>query len=472
MTTSQLAARIGAQRPRVLVEPPERASSAGAEAVELAAAAGLVLDDWQAWTLDGSLAERADGRWSAFEVALWVARQNGKGSILEARELAGLVLFGEQLLIHSAHEFKTASEHFRRMRVLIETCDDLRRKVLKVYTANGQESIHLRSGARLLFAARSGSSGRGFTGDCIVLDEAFALTRAAMGAMLPTLSAVENPQVWYTSSAAQPQSEVMAALNERAQSNDPGRLWLADWGHEPGVDPNDREAWYAANPGLGIRIDEEFIEVERAAMGTLGDEWVRERLGVHAEPDASSGVFGAGKWAACADPDSTIVGTASLALDASPELEWATICGAGRRADGMIHVAVVDRRPGTGWLVDAVAEVATAEGAGVCVDPRSPASAVIPDLVDAGVDVIELPAGDMPRACALIKREVTEGTLRHLDDPRLNDAVVGAAVRTAGDSWVFGRVSSKVDISPLVAASLACWQVAQPATAEAPVFAY
>ena len=38
--------------------------------------------------------ERADGNWSAFEVGVNVPRQNGKGGIIEARELAGLFLLG------------------------------------------------------------------------------------------------------------------------------------------------------------------------------------------------------------------------------------------------------------------------------------------------------------------------------------------------------------------------------------------
>src|SRR5512135_2349968 len=98
---------IGAHRPRLLVEPP-RVSSAGSEAVDLAASAGLTLDDWQAYSLDVALGERRDGKWSAFEVGLVVPRQNGKGGVLEARELAGLFLFDERLILHSAHEFKTA----------------------------------------------------------------------------------------------------------------------------------------------------------------------------------------------------------------------------------------------------------------------------------------------------------------------------------------------------------------------------
>jgi hypothetical protein len=41
------------------------------------------------------------GKWAAFEAGLEVARQNGKGGVYEARELAGLFLLGERLLVHS-----------------------------------------------------------------------------------------------------------------------------------------------------------------------------------------------------------------------------------------------------------------------------------------------------------------------------------------------------------------------------------
>jgi phage terminase large subunit-like protein len=91
---------LGAQRPRIC-SLPESESSAGREAVELARMAGLVLDPWEEFVLASALGERQDGQWAAFEVGLVVSRQNGKGAILEARELAGLFLLGERLLIHS-----------------------------------------------------------------------------------------------------------------------------------------------------------------------------------------------------------------------------------------------------------------------------------------------------------------------------------------------------------------------------------
>jgi hypothetical protein len=159
LTTSPSVALTGAQRPRVS-SYPQAVSSAGVEAVELAASAGLILDDWQQHVLNVGLGERADGKWAAFEVGLIVGRQNGKGSILEARELAGLFLFGEQLILHSAHEFKTAQEAFRRVLGLVQNTPDLEKLVSRVRTSHGEEGIELRNGARLRFVARSTGSGR------------------------------------------------------------------------------------------------------------------------------------------------------------------------------------------------------------------------------------------------------------------------------------------------------------------------
>jgi hypothetical protein len=94
-----------------------------------------------------SLGERPDGKWAAFEVGLNVPRQNGKGSILEARELAGLFLLGERLIIHSAHEFATSLEAFQRLLALIEGTPDLSRRVKRVSRAHGEEGIELTNGS-------------------------------------------------------------------------------------------------------------------------------------------------------------------------------------------------------------------------------------------------------------------------------------------------------------------------------------
>jgi hypothetical protein len=98
---------VGAQEPTVCTVP-DYVKSAGQEAIELAESAGLILDAWQRGVLEKSLGYGKDGRWAAFEVGMSVPRQNGKGAILEARELAALFVLPDVLTVHSAHQFDTS----------------------------------------------------------------------------------------------------------------------------------------------------------------------------------------------------------------------------------------------------------------------------------------------------------------------------------------------------------------------------
>jgi hypothetical protein len=129
----------GVQTPRI-ESVPDYVSTSGHEAVELCAAFGVHLDPWQQHVLIGALGERPDGKWSAFEVATIVSRQNGKGEILLARQLAGLFLLGEHLIMHSAHEYKTAAEAFLRIRAVVENYDELRKRSRRCAPPTGRKA--------------------------------------------------------------------------------------------------------------------------------------------------------------------------------------------------------------------------------------------------------------------------------------------------------------------------------------------
>jgi hypothetical protein len=435
--------------------------------VELAASAGLDLDPWQRLVLEQSLGEQADGRWSAFEVALIVSRQNGKGSILEARELAGLFLLGERLILHSAHEFKTAQEGFLRILSLIQNTPELDRRVAKVRTSHGEEGIELRSGQRLRFVARSRSSGRGFTGDCVILDEAYELDGRAMSALLPTLSARPNPQLWYASSAGMPDSEQLHAVRQRGLAGGGGRLAYMEWSAEATADLDDRAAWAAANPALGIRVSEEFVAMERDAMGPL--EFARERLGIW-EDTTAGGVFNPGVWEGLADTSSTIVGPLSFAVDMTPDRSTTSIAVAGLREDGLRHVEVVEHRNGSRWAPDRLAELVGRHGGHVLLDPGGPAGGLIPSLAEVGVEVLPVSTRDYAQACGNFYDLVGGGGLRHLGQRELNEGVAGARKRPLGDAWVWNRKHLLIDISPLVAVSLAVFAVTTAEPPKKPVF--
>ncbi|MET9942815.1 hypothetical protein [Streptomyces halstedii] len=323
---------------------PPYTSTAGQEAVELAAHAGLMLDNWQQFALHVGLGERQGGAWSAFEVAVNVPRQNGKGGIIEARELWGLFVGGERLILHSAHEFKTSIEAFRRIVALVTNCDSLRKRVKAIRRTTGEEAIELLNGQRLRFLARSGGSGRGFTGNCNILDEDMILGDDAMGALMPTMAAVKDPQVWYFGSAGiGSPSQQLARLRRRALAAvelgvpDPSLAYM-EWSIDPHLrecppgctdhdDPLSPLSVAKANPALGYRLTLEHTERERL---TMSDEiFARERLGVGDYPSDGEDawrVIDEDVWRALADGTSSMSDPVAFALDTTARRRTDRVC--------------------------------------------------------------------------------------------------------------------------------------------------
>lgn len=462
---------------------PEFATSAGEEAIELARMAGLELDPWQQAVLIAMLGERADGKWAAFEVGLTVSRQNGKGAIIEARELAGLFLLGERLILHSAHDFGTSMEHFRRLRDLIEGTPELSRRVAAIRTANGKEGIELTNGQRLQFKARTKGGGRGWSADLVVFDEAMVLPETAHGAILPTLSARPDPQVLYTGSAVDEwihdHGVVFSRIRNRALKGDSGLAYFEWSAHANDGDPmaddpeaaglalmESREAWAQANPALGIRISPEHVAAEQRSMDPR--TFAVERLGIGAWPSTNADadqLIPMESWRALRDPGSKPKDPVVFAFDVTPDRGKASIVVAGTNEEGKIHVEVVDQRDGTGWLVDRVAELKSKHvPAAIVCDPAGPAGSLIVPLGAKHVEVEAVTSREYAQACGAFYDAVEQAALRHLGTDELEFALQGAAQRALGEAWAWKRKGSAVDISPLVAASLALWAAQREGT--------
>ena len=445
--------------------------------MEIAASAGLVLDPWQEFVLEQSLGEKSDGNWSAFEVGLVVSRQNGKGSILEARELAGLYLFEERLILHSAHEVKTALEAFQRILQLIESTPDLDARVARVVHTNGREAIELKNGSRLKFVARSTGSGRGFSADCVILDEAFHMREASMNAMMPTLSARKNPQIWYVSTAVNANEHahgwVLGRVRKRAlEGGDPSLAymeWSADdevFAADPVAAALNPELWAQANPGLGIRITPEYIENEHRSMTAEGFQV--ERLGVGIWPARASEVtvIPLDTFTELADPDYPPPTSPTFSVDISPDRARAAIGVGSRGADGRALVAVVDHKSGTGWIVDRAADLIAERGGEFIIDPTSAAGSLIPAFDEREIPYRVMKTRDVIQAFGIFVDAAMNGDLVHLGQTSLIEALSGAKKRDltgGGSSWARQHVA--IDITPLVAVTNALWGAGTAETA-------
>lgn len=464
-----------------LVEPryfsaPEYDKTLGPEVADLCRLAGYGPDPEQQLVLDALFALDDYGMSAAFEVAVIAARQNLKTGVIKQATLGWLHITDQRLIVWSAHEFSTAQEAFRDLDELHAAHPSLARRVKKVHRANGDEAIELVTGARLKFRARTKAGGRGLSGDKVVLDEAFALRPDHMGALLPTLSAREDPQVVYGSSAGLADSEVLRRVRDRGRAGDSDRLVYAEWcadkapceaercSHEPNVGGCQLDVvdnWRAANPALGRRISLEYIRAERDALPPL--EFARERLGWWDEPPRPEDVFPAGKWSACdGRPVPEGAPIQGLAVAVSFDQTRAAI-GAASSVDGVTYVKPLQSGPGTDWLVEAAADIQAAhDGIPVLVDGRGPASSKVKDLERGGVVVQVLSTDDVCEACAGLFDAVAEERLGHDSYPELQGALRVAVQRPVGDRWAWGRRQSEADISVLEAVTLAAWQARIP----------
>lgn len=438
---------FGTQTPRVR-SVPEAAVSLGDRAVAFAAKAGLFLDPWQQLVLRDSLGVVPGGMWAAPRVGLLCPRQNGKGSILEALELFHMFVLKTPLIVHSAHKFDTSQEHFLRLRTLIEANDDLARHVRSTPTSQGHESIILRDGNRLKFKARTvGGAGRGFSADLLILDEAMLLPEQALDAMLPTLAARKNPQVWFTSSAGTPDSDALWRIVKRGREGSP-RMAYFEWGCKSGADPLDRQNWSDANPGLGYRLSLDYLQDELNDLSP--DGFAREHLGIW-DDAASDGAFDWSAWMALLDTNPTVT-SPSFGIATAPDRSWSAVCAAWRRPDGAIQLLLGDdyRRDAT-WIPDRVAELRSRWGGRVLVDQASRG------LVSGAV---ELSQADRAKADNALSDALLSGQLRHGNEGALNTAVRMARWRSVGDTRVLDA-KGEFDISPIRAAALAAWSLAQ-----------
>lgn len=504
---------------------------ASAELLQWAPSCGYDLDLWQRWWLTEACGVRPDGRWAAFEVGNICSRQNGKNQLLEVRELGGLFLLGERMIIHTAHEFKAAAEHFRRVRDTISAYDELSKRVKRVMTSHGDEAIELRPtptlifgangtrvrrsvSGRLRFLARSRGSGRSFTADCVVYDEAMFLSDEQVGASMPTMSAVPNPQMYYTASAGMKDSAQLAMIRRRIMRGDP-TIMGAEWSIDPHLDTcprdevrgrkdnhyvictqhddrDDPRAWAKANPAFGERISYEHVRKEFAAMTAA--QFDRERLGIGDWPSEEEAwaVVSEAAWEACAmDDPGGAVRPVAFAVDVNPEMTVATIAAAWERPEPLQLVTrnltaqelyTGERRPraeprsarvvleiprgcsreGTSWVVERLSELRRQwRPAAICIPRNGPAAALADEAVRAGIDPLIATSGDEAAAFALMVTGIRDKKVIHMgrqNAPALWSAIASAETRDIGDGgrgW--SRRNSEDDITPVTAATLAYW---------------
>lgn len=452
----------GGQVPRLRIAPEGREELADT-AIELAAMYGLVLDPWQQYVLRRGMRVEADyDMWSASRVGLSVPRQNGKSALLVARELAALLLVpDERLVIHSAHLVGTALEGFRNIKGLFENFDDLGKRVKRIREANGEQGIEMMDGSRLLFRARARGNVRGMSPQLLILDEAQILPDEAWSAMLPSVSAQVNSQIWLTGTPPGPTDpgEVFGRVRKSAVSGSDERVAWLEWSVDGDVAVEDRRLWARSNPAIGLRITPDAVEDELHSMDET--TFARERLGMWAS-DKQLAVIPGDVWAARAVEDVPDVPISAIGVDMAPDAARVSVA-VGLKTDYGVHVELADISAASD-STDALVEWIVARArrrVPVLIDSLSPARLLIPILKARRCRVVVMSGGEVMESTAGFFNAAKEGTLSHFGQEQVTDSLAGARRKAVGDAggWKWDRKSMNVDLTPIMAVTNAHYGV-------------
>lgn len=463
--------------PRYRWVPPYH-RTLGLDAIAWWKANGGTLFKWQELVIEGLLGLGEDDRWVAADDGLDVSRQNGKGVILQVVEAFIAFEYGTKhgydVVMHTAHEFPTSIEHQMRLEAFIQDAPGLHAKVKErggYVHANGQESIRLKDGTRIVFRARTKGGGRGYSGDLLVWDEAMVIPDVVVGAQKPMLRASGGcfgHKTIYAGSAVDQEVHVhgitFARIREKGLEKSQRvswHEWSAPYDHPSELNDellHNRDLWLQANPSMAEGLIEpetmadeiEVMPVRTAAVELFGvGDWPRTD---GLEPS----VIDIATWDALRRDDSVLQAPYCGAFDVSPERQG-SIALAGKNQDDQYHVEVHENRPGTNWMVDRIIEMDEAGLFQVWVcDGVGPASSLIAPLRERGLIVETINSTEHGQAWGRFVDEVGDSGLAHLGSEELRDAIRGAKPRPIGDgASAWGRRSSSVNVSPLVAATLA-----------------
>ncbi len=478
--------------PRVATYP-KYLTSAGSEVIDLMSDLGRPLDPWQAWIIERGLGQAKDEETGELMMAAdtcgcWVPRQNGKGDIIMALEIGWLFLFGVGLIGHSAHLYSTAAEGFVRIKTLIEENDSILGSAVKrIWSGNGKQGIELTpkyNRARLLFAAREGGQGLGFSYPKLIMDEAQGLNADLMQTLVPTQSAMWDPQVWFFGTPPRNDKAWIYTIKAMGEGAAPNICWF-DYGIDY-IDPMSAEFHQVVgsdetnrrtNPSMGVRrpnrtgIRQKTIDTEKTKLGmTVAFAMERNGMWLPRARQAGDNAIDPAVWSSLAAVPA-VPGDITVAFHINARRTHGTIMWAGR-IDGKWRIGIADHKPGVDWMFGRLAEMKTKYNPiAFAVDARGESQLEelkkigirLPEKDDKGKerpkrgDLIIPGIDGMAQAFGLLVDAATAQVpqIYHHNEPPLNSAV-SVPPRPLGGGSTFDHKAG-VEVGPSCAGGLAIW---------------
>lgn len=420
---------------------------------KLSAQLGTPFMPWQQSVVDAGLELNGEGLPAYREIVVTVMRQSGKSVLVLALELDRAILWDvPQRVAYTAQTGWDARKKLVDDHAPVLMSSPLKGTVQRVLRGAGNEGIVFRSGSRIDVMASTDTAGHGRTLDLGVIDEAMSdIDDRREQAILPAMATKPAGQLLVVSTAGTDASVYLRRKVETgraaAEADTGSGIAYFEWSIPNDADMDDPAVWWEFMPALGWTITEDVVAHARA---TMSDHEFRRGFANQWTAADVERVIPVEMWDLVQDPLAAPVAPLVFAVDVLPDRSAASIASAG---GGVVEL--VEHREGVSWVVQRLVDLQSRWGGDVVLDSGGPAGALIEDLEAAGVKVCALGNAEVVAACARFYDRVADGQLKVRCSPLLDEACAGLAKRPVGDRFVWSRTTSRADVTPLMAVTLA-----------------
>lgn len=446
------------------------ARSKGSQATKLYKATGQQLLEWQQKQIEGLMSVDDAGLWKYMDWCLSLSRRNGKGEILAARELWGILAAGEKVL-HTAHRTTTSHDAYERLhRLLILGGFEERPKrtggrpgTFYASKQYGLERIEVFGRGQINFRTRTDSGGLGEGFDVLVIDEAQEYTSKQQSALTYTVSASKNPQTIYTGTppTAISRGEVFGNLrNDVMAGKAADTTGWTEWSIEQQTeDIGNTDLWYRFNPSLGLILTERTVKRETTAGAV---DFNIQRLGLWLSYKQEAAISPAEWNEGLVDDVPDLEAKRYFGVKYGVDGTNVALSVAAKTKDGKVYVEYIDHRPirdGTAWMIEFFKNPKTAE---VAVDGANGQQIIADAMKEAKVKAPVLPTVKQIIAANAMFEVGIRGTLQHVKQKTPERIITNCERRAIGSNGGFGYKAQieDVDIAVMDSMILAHWQAA------------
>jgi hypothetical protein len=465
---------IGHARPRIA--PPLPLRHGLADYRRQSADLGIVPMPWQETAARYVTALGPDDRWLYRDVAIVVARQNGKTTLTKPLIVARLK--AGRHIMHIAQKRELPRIMFEAIADALEQHPELfarrRGKIIWPRRGAGSESIVLTNGGSYRIAAAIAGSSRGHSMDDLLIDELREMeTWDVINSAKPAQRFSENPQTIYLSNMGTEQSVVLNSLRTRAFGDDPSLAYL-EWSADPKYDTGDLAGWLQANPAISPEYPQVLRDLETdyvaAKIGGNLAGFETEAL-CRLVPSTRQRLVDEFAWAQCqrplGDPRQPV-----MAVSMTPDGTRAAAAVAWQLPDGSIGLRLIEDAIGSPIDVKALGEAIDlhAKKLGAVKVGMNP-------LTDAELakhlrKPVKITGTEYANASAQFVNLVNAGRIHWQDAEAVTDDLAWTARKDHDDTGHFQavRMSDDHPIPAALAAIRAVWLASGPSTARARIY--